>query len=219
MEVIKPINYNDIDFDEIIEIELFFENNRYYQESMIESLLNYFVFCIRYHILTDGEDIYSSSFWGCCDLAADIGRELTYRYGFKYFSFNIGDILSVNKVHKVFLVSVPLANGFKMFLIDSTFKQLCKSSDVGTFLEASNHELYEKLLRNGYFEIDFSSLKIYLDAFKVVYEKNNVEISGEKYWRLIGENPDNTYRPSGMIIVSPLELLKRIKHEQSKKGL
>ena len=219
MDVVTPINYNDIDFNEILEVESFFEENKYYQESMIPSLLDYFVFCIRYHILTGGEDIYSSSFWGCCDLAADIGRELTYRYGFKYFSFNIGDILSVNKVHKVFLVSIPLPNGFKMFLIDSTFKQLCKSSDAGSFLEASNHELYEQLLRNGYFEIGFSSLKIYLDAFKVVYGKNNVEISGEKYWRLIGENPDNTYRSSGMIIVSPLELLKWIKDEQSKMGL
>lgn len=74
MEVINPINYNDIDFDEIIEIELFFEKNKYYQESMIETLLDYFVFFIRYHILADGEDIYSNTFWGCCDLAADLGR-------------------------------------------------------------------------------------------------------------------------------------------------
>lgn len=144
---------------------------------------------------------------------------MTYRYGFKYFSFNIGDILSVNKVHKAFLVSVPLANGFKIFLIDSTFKQFCKSSDAGFFLESSNHEIYEQLLRNGYFEIGFSLLKIYLDAFKVVYGNNNVEISEEKYWRLIGENSDNTYRPSGIIIESPLELLKRIKQEKLKMGL
>ncbi len=219
MEVINPINYNDIDFDEIIEIELFFEKNKYYQESMIETLLDYFVFFIRYHILADGEDIYSNTFCGYCDLAADLGRELTYRYGFKYFSFNIGDILSVNKVHKAFLVSVPLANGFKIFLIDSTFKQFCKSSDAGFFLESSNHEIYEQLLRNGYFEIGFSLLKIYLDSFKVVYGNNNVEISEEKYWRLIGENSDNTYRPSGIIIESPLELLKRIKQEKLKMGL
>ncbi len=219
MENLKLFDYNDINFMELIRAELFFKMHDYYHESMIVPLLNYYVYYIREHILMDGENILTNSFKGRCGLATDLGIELAEKYGFSCYPFNIGDILDVKSIHKVFFISIPLKEGYRLFLIDPTFKQFCKPFNVGYFLDLDDEKLFEQIIRNGYFEIGLSPLKTYLDSFKIVYKNDNREISEEKYWKLIGDNPDDSFRVSGEIIETPLDMLNKAALRQTKMDL
>lgn len=221
MENVKPYNYSDINFMELIRSEIYYEVHGFYHESMIEPLLNYYVYYIREHILMDGENIINNSFTGRCGLATDLGIELAIKYGFKCYPFNIGDVLNVRHIHKTFFISVPLKTGNKLFLIDPTFKQFCKpeSFGVGYVLDLADEELYQQILKNGYFELDLEDLKTYLDSFKLIYKNDNREISKEKYWKLIGENPDDSFKVSGKVVETPLDILNRVSLRQRKMDL
>jgi len=186
--------YNeDIDFNKIVEIERFYDNNGYIKEEDINNFLNYLIYYTRINICNPAESPLTFSMKSRCAPAANIIYELCKKMNIEVDKFNIGDMFNTHTIHELTKISIPTIIDNKkdtiQYILDPTFRQFCLEEEnrfhryfeeprygvrmstphPGYFLKLNKKgtEFANNLITYGYFEINEDNIKTYFDAFRL----------------------------------------------------